>query len=631
MIFRMIAAKWAREAGLKPDAFEGDYTFEEILEFNKQGYNCYYFPNFPSDYSKIPLNEKGRKRPVKGSDVDTFTHCFVDLDMKDYEKGKHHYPDKQTFIDFVLAEPIKPTAIVDSGNGVHVYWKVRDLDAMSFLRLQRRLCRKYNTDPAVSTLNQLMRVPGTVNVKNEGDFKLCEVVHSDESVEYDCEQLDSMLPPVSPEDERYCKEHYDKIYMLNQDVDVKEELPAKFLKLCKKSPQVHSLFYGNPKDRSSADFRLAHLMHAGGLTAEEALSVLYNTAKACERTKVHRYNYAKNIVDKVWTFESEAAEGKKKEPLSKSVRQILEKSGTEPAGERFRSHRMIDATAHGYRLTQVMGLIGGAGNGKTTVSLNFFLWFVENNPEYIHLYVSLEQPEEEIAKIWRTMSKDNEALFDKVHVIGNYNADGTFRDLSLSDIEEYVKQIEKETGKKVGCVSIDHIGILRHEKDSEEDFQGLKATCKRMKSFAVSTNTFLIMQSQTSREKNNGGDVELDMDAAYGTSNFEWFCDWIVTTWQPLKRIYPEAPHMTVTAFKMAKIRHKDATKDDIKEGAVYAMKFEPETKTLRELTGDEHTAFEFWNARAVKIRNKDKKREPAPLKVITWTEKKVKPDERNA
>jgi hypothetical protein len=143
--------------------------------------------------------------------------------------------------------------------------------------------------------------------------------------------------------------------------------------------------------------------------------------------------------------------------------------------------------------------------------------------------------------------------------------------------------------------------------------------CMQMKSFAVSTNTFLIMQSQTSRSKNGGGDYELDMDAAFGTSNFEWYCDYIMTMWQPFKRILDRAPHMTVTAWKMAKIRKKDTLNDKIKQDKVYALFFDPTTELLRPLTSDEQKLVPYWQEQASQVRGRDKKKEPTPISSIDW------------
>lgn len=637
MLFRMIAAPWTEMASdPRRKAFEGDYTFDQILGFNKQGYSCYFLPNHCSDYSKIPINPNtGKRRPHKGSDTDVFEYCFVDLDLKDYQSSNpdraHNYATKEAFIEHVLAENIPPTTIVDSGNGVHVYWRVTEMDPQSFLRLNRRLCRKFSADPAVTTLNQLMRVPGTVNVKKLNEFKLCEVLVENPDVTYDAETMHKLLPPIRPEDEAYCERHYEQVYNLNlASLNVAESLPAKFIQFAAQQKEAHSLFYGSHKDRSAADYRLACMLHANGFTKDDALSVLFNTAKAIERTKLHRFNYSNNLVSKVWVEATQAEKPKPAGRMIRSVKEILADDDADDKSPRFPCHPMIDGTDYGFRLTHVLGLIGGSGNGKTTAALNLFAWFSEYNAnkDYIHVYVTLEMPEREIAEIWATTSaalKKSRPEIDwdsVVHILGNYNADGTFRDLGLDEIQEYVIALEKDTGKKVGCTVVDHIGILKQEK-KREDRDALSANCKRLKSFAIATNTFVVIQSQTSRAKNGGGDMELDMDAAFGTSSFENYCDWIMTTWQPLKRVLDRASHMTVLAYKFAKMRRKNVLKDNLKADCIYGMMFDPDTGLLRELTSDEHTAFEFWNKQATQIRNKDRKREPAPLKIIEWTPKK--------
>jgi hypothetical protein len=609
VIYRLILPQWAKD---KPDwdkkslppVIEGELTQEEVEDYNRLGYNCYFLPNYPSQYTRGEI--------VEGSHIDVFGFVFVDMDLK---HGDH--ADKESFVKILMDFKLEPTSIVDSGNGIHAYWSVNDLDQMSFLRLQRRLCRYFKSDDAVAKLYQLMRVPGTINWKVEDDLKLAELLHAS-GKEYTCEDLDKALPRISPEDEAYCQLHHDKTFGLVEQLDVSDELPAKWFKLAKKDTEPYQLFYGQVKDRSAADFRLGHLLFAAGFTKEEAMAVLMNTQKAATRSGVHRYNYAEGIISKIFT---EIAKGSDSKLLSRSVRDILGDTD-EPEGVRFPCNPYVDATATGFRLGHVLGLIGGAGSGKTTVALNLFHWFCERNPEYIHLFVSLEQPEREIAKRWRKMSGGNTTLYDSVHVLGNYNDDGTYRHLGLDDIEEYVKRVEKVTGKKVGCVVIDHIGVLKKETKNGEA-QGLMDICQRMKSVAVNTNVFMVMQSQAPREKAGVGDVELDKDAAYGTSMFEWFCDYIVTTWQPLKRVYKKAPHMTVNAFKFCKIRHKDVNKDDIQEDTVYALKFDTETEQLRELNEDEKQAYSHYNTMATNIRKRDKKTDTSEVHNLDWLPKK--------
>lgn len=602
---------------------------ERILDSNAQGYNCYQWLNPPTSeaYARIPKDpDTGRKRPIKGCDIDRFEWLFADFDLK-----SGSYDSIDAFIEAVAE--YAPTKIITSGNGCHAYWQIRQTDAMSFLKLNRRISTLLRTDPAVSTVNQLVRVPGTMNVKTEGQPKLCEILFEDSTRIYEAEEVDKWLPPISPEDLAYCERHYSQAYEIDESkLIIPDKLPAKFMALMRSDKDVKSLWsgQGNAKDRSTADFKLGAILCAHGLTREEGLAVLVNTAKAAERSKVHQLGYAQGIVDKIW----EEASTEKPAPskrLSRSMSEILAQDG-EPEGVRFPCAEYVDGTAAGFRLGQVMGLVGGFGNGKSTNALNLMRWFTEKNinKNYLHVYFTLEQTEREIAKKWQKMSADLKAErpdvdFDSaVHVVGNYNADGTYRELGLDEMAAEIATIEKETGRKVGACTVDHIGIIRQDQGQKAkgEYTGLRALCKRLKSFAIQTNTFFIVQSQTSRDKNGGGDCELNMDAAFGCSDFEAFCDHLMTTWQPLKRLYPtmtDENRLAVTAFKFAKIRHSDMLADRIKQDAVYGLVFDPRTELLRPLTSDEHTAYDYRNSQATVLRNKDRKREPSKLTEITW------------
>lgn len=591
LLCRFIAPKWASH--LKK-AFEGVYSDDQIAEFNAQGYNVYYFPNYPKEYD--------RSSTVDGTKIDTFSRVFVDYDCK-----SNVFASKEAFIESVLAVGIEPSNIVDSGNGVHVYWTVNNLDAMSYLRFQRRLMRLYNTDPAVGQLLQLMRLPGTLNTKSQDNYVECIELYQSEA-QYDAEQFDKLLPPITVEDEAYCQQHYDKTFGLNQDlIDITGNLPDRFGKLLRENKEAKELFAGNVDDRSKADYRLGHIMYANGFTKEEAVNVLVNTAKATERAPVHRNNYAKGIVDKIWTHEVSPAEAN----LSPTVRDILQRGEETIKGTRFPCNKLVDDTVHGFRLGQVIGIIGGSGVGKTTLTLNMFLWFAAQNPDYHHFFFSLEQPPGEIASRIKTICGDNDSLYDRIHIVSNYAEDGTYKHLSLSSIEDHVLEFQTKSGNKVGAIVIDHIGVLDKENRNGEN-DGLIGVCRQMKATAVRLNTMLIMLSQAPREKAGIGDLELDKNAAYGTVFFESFVDYCICLWQPLKRAYSQGSP-TVMAIKFAKIRHKKQGQDRIQEDVRYQFYFDPNTERLRELTQDEETSAKYWLGVATNMRKLDKKTDLVP------------------
>ena len=586
---RLIAPAWLAETGAKR-VIEGLFTDDQIIEHNLSGYNVYTLPNSPSHY------EGGA---VKGSDIDQFRWCFIDFDLK-----SNTYPSKEAFIERLKCFALLPTKIVDSGGGVHAYWRVSDLDAKSYLRLSRRLMRLFNTDEAVGQIFQLMRLEGSLNTKKQDAFVMCQILEEN-AVDYTCEQLDKSLPALSLEDARHCDQHYDKTYGLNQTLTkVTDSLPPKFGALLADNSEVKQLWAGHTDDRSKADYRLGHILLANGFSRDEACTVLMNSAKALQRAPHHRVSYAENIIDKIGLFESQSIDL----DLSMSVKEILSRPASELEGTRFPCYKYMDNTEAGFRLGQVLGLVAGSGVGKTAMALNLFMGFVASNPDYVHFFVPLEQPANEIASRWKTMCGENQALHDKVHIISNYGPKGEFRDLSLEAIKAYILKFQEKTGKKAGCVVIDHIGVLHNINKLGQD-EGVKHICKAMKGFAIETNTFLIMQSQTSRDKAGIGDLELNKDAAFGTSTFENYVDYLAVLWQPLKRMYSRgAP--TVMAYKFCKIRHKNQSVDIINEDVPYSLYFDPKTQLLRGLTQDEETKFKFYLKLATDKRKQDRKTE---------------------
>lgn len=588
MVYRCILADWKSQES--PDlsrVVEGELDPQELRDLNDKGYNIYYLPNYPSFY---PGGN------VDGSQIDTFEWVFIDIDFKDGVYGDVNQA--------INALTIRPNRIVSTGNGVHVYWRVTDLDAMSYLRLTRRLARLYNSDLAVGKIHQLMRYPGYNNTKAQGEPKPCSLDFEDLTETYTAEELDQKLPVLTPEDEQFCTQHYG---MTNGEFEewaakVEDKLPAKWGEFLSKCSEAKEIMIRGRTDRSGGDYRLGLLMHSYGFTREEAAAVLRKSAKVMDRLPIHQLSYARNIIDKIWTYALETPESL---TLHKSVREVLLASADSVSGQRFECHKFLDNTDKGWRLGQVIGLVGGSGVGKTTLAMNMFKWFAELNPGYDHFFVSLEQPAREIAERWQTVCQENTALHDSVHIIENYDDKGITRLLSLEELQDYILKFKKVTGKRVGAVVIDHIGALK-KKTRDGENQGIIEICHAMKGFAIATDTMVVMQSQAPREKAGIGDLELNKDAAYGTVFFESYCDYLMGLWQPLKRVYHlGAP--TVMAFKFCKIRHKKQGKDKIQEDVCYRLFFDPLTEQLRSLTETEEKSFDFFANQANNLRKKDR------------------------
>lgn len=81
-----------------------------------------------------------------------------------------------------------PTIIVNSGNGIHIYWILSYKPQVSeYLSLWKRtmneLCNRLDGDPRVNEHARLMRLPGSWNQKNE-DKSLCRIVKCDPAAQF---------------------------------------------------------------------------------------------------------------------------------------------------------------------------------------------------------------------------------------------------------------------------------------------------------------------------------------------------------------------------------------------------------------------------------------------------------------
>jgi hypothetical protein len=105
--------------------------------------------------------------------------------------------------------PIRPTLIVFSGHGYHLWWKLREAIDARPGEAQRRLeevlrlaCAHVGGDPQVAEVARLMRLPGSHNSRNTGEKILVEIVTHNPNLAYELDELtDAWLEarPVLPE------------------------------------------------------------------------------------------------------------------------------------------------------------------------------------------------------------------------------------------------------------------------------------------------------------------------------------------------------------------------------------------------------------------------------------------------
>ena len=139
------SSKWVTAGKLAADGIDGI----------PEGGNVYFGAN--------PRAETGGR---SADHVSTFRCVWVDIDNCDVDSANHRWLD---------AGLPAPTAVVFSGGGVHLYWRLDEpiTDAASWTRRQKRLIKLLNSDKAIHDPPRIMRYPGTLNTKRN---KPCEVI-----------------------------------------------------------------------------------------------------------------------------------------------------------------------------------------------------------------------------------------------------------------------------------------------------------------------------------------------------------------------------------------------------------------------------------------------------------------------
>ncbi len=131
----------------------------------------------------------------KKADVTKVRALWADLDFKGYTDGR------EGAFRALEAFPLRPTVVVESGNGFHLYWYLAAAIAPSAAieQLLGRLYQRLGADKSVLDLSRVLRVPETFNNKTT-PAKLARVYHAEYEAVYTLADFDALLPaPVEPE------------------------------------------------------------------------------------------------------------------------------------------------------------------------------------------------------------------------------------------------------------------------------------------------------------------------------------------------------------------------------------------------------------------------------------------------
>jgi len=113
----------------------------------------------------------------KNQNIRHFRALYIDLDIKDkYSKQEAVY---ELYILSENEQIPKPTMIIDSGRGIHTYWRIENAPMQAAFTWQELEDYLYNqlkhlgADIQATSAANVLRMPGTINSRNE---QLCKVL-----------------------------------------------------------------------------------------------------------------------------------------------------------------------------------------------------------------------------------------------------------------------------------------------------------------------------------------------------------------------------------------------------------------------------------------------------------------------
>jgi hypothetical protein len=170
----------------KINGLYNENTIHLLKKMNDQNYEIYFV-----------VNGGG----YKAEKITRVTAVFGDFDGGRDEEGKYFPLDlvakyKEAKLLELKQFPLKPTYIIETRNGFHVYWLLYDGATLEqFEECENRIIGHFGADPKAKNPNRLLRVPGSLWCKDPNNKQMTTIIEHNE-VRYKIEDIIHNLPEV---------------------------------------------------------------------------------------------------------------------------------------------------------------------------------------------------------------------------------------------------------------------------------------------------------------------------------------------------------------------------------------------------------------------------------------------------
>lgn len=195
-----------KKAQLQKDLVSFDVMQQKLNEYSDYDiHGC-----FKADIEVLTQNILSRVRGKVGTVSEIFG-LWLDIDVQveghHNEQHNNYFNSFEQAIDFIISLPIKPTIIINSGGGLHVYYKFNEMlrlntmEERNEINLIYKLFSEYVNQEAnkidkeidKSNILKMMRIPFTYNLKNLNNPKWVTIEYFEESNKLKYEDVKSFL------------------------------------------------------------------------------------------------------------------------------------------------------------------------------------------------------------------------------------------------------------------------------------------------------------------------------------------------------------------------------------------------------------------------------------------------------
>ena len=190
--YGLIEARFLRTGSVHQSyTMNADQLVKDITDRDAAGWDCY--------VGVLP-----RKRTSgKAEDVwPTATILWADVDAKDFCRDPERHTkgddgpaseDKERALEAILNFPVTPSAIVDSGHGFHLYWRLWEpVDTSDAVEANQAIAKWLGADNCFDA-PRILRVPGTHNHKDSENPIPVRVLKLDTLRRYDLSDFNEMV------------------------------------------------------------------------------------------------------------------------------------------------------------------------------------------------------------------------------------------------------------------------------------------------------------------------------------------------------------------------------------------------------------------------------------------------------